>query len=213
MTELTKDLVRGAVAARDVALDSPLDLRHGKEAGATAIGTRIRATRGFGDRRSTVVSKSTPGNERHRGRIGYRHGSRASSPTPCASEGCVRQAREVVGEILVRMKRPPHRDGRVFHGPSGGILKPDTVRNILEREVLVPLAKRFPAPPGGQGMADGRLHSFRHYFCSTSANAGVIKLFLICSQIACHLTGASRCSSDRLPASVSGPTRAASFHA
>jgi integrase len=70
------------------------------------------------------------------------------------------------------MKKKPHGDGRVFHGPCGGILKPDTLRIILKRDVLTPLAKRFPSP-GTAGLAAGRLHSFRHYFCSTAANAGV----------------------------------------
>ena len=30
----------------------------------------------------------------------------------------------------------------------------------------------FPTPEGEIGFADGRLHSFRHYFCSYCANAG-----------------------------------------
>ena len=64
-------------------------------------------------------------------------------------------------------------DGLVFHGPKGGRLKPDTVRRALIREVLAPLRERFPTPPGQVGFADGRLHSFRHYFCSTCANRGV----------------------------------------
>jgi integrase len=51
-------------------------------------------------------------------------------------------------------------------------LKPDTVRRILVREVLEPLAHRFPRT-GHKGFRDGRLHSFRHYFCSTCANSGV----------------------------------------
>jgi integrase len=74
-------------------------------------------------------------------------------------------------ERLARM--PRHADGRVFHGPLGGQLKPDTVRNILVREVLEPLAEQFPAEPGGKGFRDGRLHSFRHFFCSWCANEGV----------------------------------------
>lgn len=74
-------------------------------------------------------------------------------------------------EALVKMKVHPGEDGRVFHGPHGGILKPDTLRIILKRDVLTPLSKRFPKR-GPQGLIDGRLHSFRHYFCSTCANAG-----------------------------------------
>ncbi|TXT16676.1 MAG: integrase family protein [Planctomycetota bacterium] len=58
-----------------------------------------------------------------------------------------------------------HTDGRVFHGPHGGALKPDTVRRLLIRDVLTPLAKRFPKPDAEPiGFVDGRLHSFRHYF-------------------------------------------------
>jgi integrase len=70
--------------------------------------------------------------------------------------------------VLESRTREPGR--AVFRGPKGGRLKPDTVRNIFVREVLTPLA----ATPGlSTGFADGRLHSFRHYFCSMSANRGV----------------------------------------
>jgi integrase len=72
------------------------------------------------------------------------------------------------------LRQLPHdADGRVFHGPKGGVLKPDTVRNILKREVLRPLANRFPPQDEGPGFQDGRLHSMRHYFCSAAANSGV----------------------------------------
>jgi integrase len=63
-------------------------------------------------------------------------------------------------------------DGRVFHGPRGGKMKPDTVRNILVREVIEPLKDRFPTPPGEIGFEHGRLHSFRHYFCSQAFLGG-----------------------------------------
>jgi integrase len=79
--------------------------------------------------------------------------------------------------VLKRMKQHP--DGRVFHGPRGGVLKPDTVRNILKREVLTPLASRFPAMGDGKGFTSGRLHSFRHYFCSVSANSGISEQVLM----------------------------------
>ena len=69
---------------------------------------------------------------------------------------------------------PQAADGRVFHGPLGGRLKPDTVRRCLQRDVLQPLAVRFPTPVGAAvGFVDGRLHSFRHFFCSLCANANV----------------------------------------
>ena len=66
-----------------------------------------------------------------------------------------------------------HADGRVFHGPRDGVLSPDIARRTLIKEVLTPLAKNFPTPVGEIGFEDGRLHSFRHYFCSVCANTGV----------------------------------------
>lgn len=61
----------------------------------------------------------------------------------------------------------------IFRGPRGGVLKPDTIRRILVRDVLTKLADRFPTPEDDIGFADGRLHTFRHYFCSHCANSGV----------------------------------------
>jgi integrase len=78
---------------------------------------------------------------------------------------------------LERMSRHP--DGKVFHGPLGGRLKPDTVRTVLIREVLEPLAKQFPAAYQEKGIKDGRLHSFRHRFCSWCANRGVPEQILM----------------------------------
>jgi integrase len=74
---------------------------------------------------------------------------------------------------------PRRADGRVFHGPLGGKIKPDTVRNVLKREVLGPLAAQFPAAGGSRGIAAGRLHSFRHFFCSMSADSGVPEQMLM----------------------------------
>lgn len=71
--------------------------------------------------------------------------------------------------ILQSLKRV---DRFVFHGPRGGRIKPDTIRNIFVRDVLTPLAKKFPTPEGEIGFLDGRLHSFRHYFCSVCVNKG-----------------------------------------
>ena len=53
------------------------------------------------------------------------------------------------------------------------MLKPDTVRINLIRDVLTPLAEKFPATIGVDGFTDGRLHSFRHYFCSICAGSNV----------------------------------------
>jgi integrase len=77
---------------------------------------------------------------------------------------------EMLKGVLGRTARS--KDGVIFHGPLGGRLKPDTVRNVLVREVLEPLAARFPCPMGEIGFVDGRLHSCRHYFCSVCANSG-----------------------------------------
>jgi integrase len=73
--------------------------------------------------------------------------------------------------MFARLQR--HTDGVVFHGPLGGRLKPDTVRNALVRDVIAAIAPRFPTPAAGTGFEHGRLHSFRHYFCSQCANDGV----------------------------------------
>jgi len=64
-------------------------------------------------------------------------------------------------------------DGLVFHGPRGGVLSADITRRTLIRDVLAPLKTSFPAAEGDIGFADGRLHSFRHYFCSLCANQNV----------------------------------------
>ena len=78
---------------------------------------------------------------------------------------------EELGPALRVLEHYP--DGLVFHGPRGGRLKPDVVRRILIRDVLKPLEGRFPTAEGEAGFADGRLHSFRHFFCSLCANRGV----------------------------------------
>jgi integrase len=39
--------------------------------------------------------------------------------------------------------------------------------------VLKPLAKNFPSKAGEQNLLDGRVHSFRHYFCSRCAREGI----------------------------------------
>jgi len=73
--------------------------------------------------------------------------------------------------VLKQLRRSA--DGRVLHGPRRGLLKADTVRNILVKKVITPLEGRFPMAPGERGFKEGRLHSFRHFFCSRCANEGV----------------------------------------
>ena len=81
--------------------------------------------------------------------------------------------------IPVFSSMPRHPDGLVFHGPLGGKIKPDTLRNILVKDVLLPLKDRFPAAAGEKGFEHGRLHSFRHFFCSQCANHGVAERVLM----------------------------------
>ena len=76
-----------------------------------------------------------------------------------------------VRQVLVTIEQ--HSDGRVFHGPLGGKVKPDKLRRALIRDVLQPLADKFPVSVGNSDFADGRLHSFRHYFCSACVNANI----------------------------------------
>lgn len=78
---------------------------------------------------------------------------------------------EALKPVLEAIPNKPH--GFVFHGPEGGRLKADTVRRALIRDVLKPLAKKFPTPNGEIGFASGRLHSFRHFFCSLCAIRGI----------------------------------------
>lgn len=78
---------------------------------------------------------------------------------------------KLLSNQLGRISR--HSDGYVFHGPKGGRLKPDTVRRVLIRDVLKPLEKRFKNNDGDAGFRDGRLHSFRHYFCTLCVDINV----------------------------------------
>lgn len=77
-------------------------------------------------------------------------------------------------ELLAVLKSLPRTDQYIFHGPRRGRLRADTVRNALVREVITPLAKRFPKQfENERSFENGRLHSFRHYFCSACANSGI----------------------------------------
>ena len=82
-------------------------------------------------------------------------------------------------DLLTAIQGISKRGVYVFYGPRGGRLKPDTVRRILVRDVIEPLSDRFPTEPEERGFKDGRLHSFRHYFCSTCANNGVPERIVI----------------------------------
>lgn len=82
-----------------------------------------------------------------------------------------------LAKLLRRL--PQRRGGRVFHGPRGAKLSTNTVRNTLIAKVIEPLAVRFPTPEDEIGFRDGRVHSFRHYFCSSCADEGVPREMLM----------------------------------
>ncbi len=71
------------------------------------------------------------------------------------------------------LNRLPRNSAYVFRGPGGGKLKADVFTRRLRRDVIRPLASRFPVADGERGFQDGVAHSFRHYFCSTCANSDV----------------------------------------
>lgn len=61
-------------------------------------------------------------------------------------------------KLLEALERKP--DGYVFHARRGGRLRPRNVLHMFIRDVIEPLKKRFPTPPGEIGFEHGRLHSF-----------------------------------------------------
>lgn len=73
-------------------------------------------------------------------------------------------------EMLNGLKRQP--DGRVLHAARGGKLLPRNVLATFIEKVIEPLKKQFPTPEGEIGFEHGRLHSFRHFFCSQSFLSG-----------------------------------------
>ena len=83
----------------------------------------------------------------------------------------------VLGKVLMSLEKHP--DGRVFHGVRGGPLRPNNTLHMFIDQVIESLKKQFPYMLAGEiGFEHGRLHSFRHFFCSQ-----------------CFLSGASRARS------------------
>lgn len=78
-----------------------------------------------------------------------------------------------VRDVLVRLRDQRRKDGYIIGGSAGGKLKPDRVRIILERDVLQPVSVKITPRLDGSTIVDGKLHSFRHFFCSTCASNGV----------------------------------------
>jgi len=73
-------------------------------------------------------------------------------------------------EILATITRGT--DGRVFHAERGGQLRPRNVLTVFIRDVIEPLAEKFPTPDGEIGFKHGRVHSFRHFFVSQAFLGG-----------------------------------------
>ena len=61
----------------------------------------------------------------------------------------------------------------VFVGPRGGSLKPDTVRNILRRDVIHPVAAQLYPGQQHAPILQGCVHSSRHHFCTAAYRAGL----------------------------------------
>jgi len=72
-----------------------------------------------------------------------------------------------VREVIEGLSR--HSDNRLFHGPRGGRLRSETFGNHLRKFALRPLAAQFPHPRFQKITA----HSFRHFFASCCAAAGI----------------------------------------
>lgn len=67
-------------------------------------------------------------------------------------------------EVLEQMPRSD--DGFVFHTKRGKRVSAKLVCDTLVQKVIHPLKPRFPSAKSEIGFADGRVHSFRHFFCS-----------------------------------------------
>lgn len=96
--------------------------------------------------------------------------NRRNAPTTKSHRSRQIPIHDKLGEALQALGKPV--GTYVFRGPRGGRLKPDTVRRIFVRAILQPLAIRYKAEGKETGFLNGRLHSFRHFFCSTWAARG-----------------------------------------
>ncbi|MEK6259512.1 MAG: tyrosine-type recombinase/integrase [Planctomycetota bacterium] len=107
-----------------------------------------------------LIDESTGKQPRNRKRQTTKSGKGRSLPllTPLSAQ-------------LAQLSRHP--DGYVFRGPDGGRLKYYRARKALICEVLKPLQAQFPTNDDEAGVGDGRLHSFRHYFCSLCVDRNI----------------------------------------
>ena len=109
-----------------------------------------------------------------------RRGTRKQRANARTTKGGYTRSFPINPDLLVVLEKlPRHPDGRVFHGPRGGHLKPDTARLTLISDVITPLKEKFPDLPDELNFSSGRLHSFRHFFVSAAADAGIPEQMLM----------------------------------
>ena len=77
-------------------------------------------------------------------------------------------------QLLDRLPRNP--DGLVLHGPLGGKLKADTLRNNLIDRILPEAGKSLRERGITTDIGKGRLHSCRHFFCSQCVEAAPVPI-------------------------------------
>ena len=73
-------------------------------------------------------------------------------------------------QLLKTLEHQP--DGYIFHARRGGRLHSRNVLHDFIEEVIEPVKEKFPTSPGEIGFEHGRLHSFRHFFCSQAFLGG-----------------------------------------
>jgi integrase len=73
-------------------------------------------------------------------------------------------------QLLKTLEHQP--DGYVLHARRGGRLHPRNILHDFIQEVIEPLQEKFPTSLGEIGFEHGRIHSFRHFFCSQAFLGG-----------------------------------------
>lgn len=106
---------------------------------------------------------------------GQKHGQSAIRQTKSGKSRTIPLRDELVTVLRSMERQGPN----VFHSSTGEPLSDTTTREALKRDLLKPLAHRFPSEEGRKGFADGVLHSFRHYFCSMCAASGNVSEFTL----------------------------------
>jgi len=80
-------------------------------------------------------------------------------------------------ELLQGM--PRDRSRPVFTTERGYRLNDGRLRDQFVRKIIRPLTERFPTPEGQKGFKDGRLHNFRHFFCSRMAASSKVTALVL----------------------------------